>query len=640
MNERELLARVKEFVRAPEEGRVDPKDALESLKRLLLVQESGLTSNAPSPERSSSSHVDTSKARVLQNVLETIPYYVFWKDRDLNYLGCNDAFAHAAGLSGPQQIVGMNDVELPWRAEETVWFQAWDRRVMESGVAELNIEEPQLQADGRNRFLSTSKVPLRNENNEVIGILGIFNDITERKELENELRQAKEAAEASMHAKADFLAAMSHELRTPLTLILSSVEHIVRDGGFDGSPSVAASLARIQRNAQRLQVMTDDVLEFSRHEAGHLQIRKHPVRIDKHVSEVLSDLEPTATARDLVLKTNIAESLGTVSLDIAKFEKIVLNLVGNAIKFTPPGGQVDVSLYREHDELVLTVRDDGIGIDPSNHERIFMRFEQVDGGSTRRYEGSGLGLSLVRVFAEAMGGEIRLASALGEGAEFSVRVPVVAAPAEAGGGVDALCIDRTWAAQPDPSQASDPPTVVGTTGPTVVLAEDSSELRQYLTELLAREFRVTSVADGLSALEVIRAAPPDVIVTDVMMPAMDGFELVAALKADPALATIPVLLLTARAGAEAAADGLNRGADDYLSKPFNGSDLVARMRAACRMKDLNLRLIVTAKRASEAESREVLLRMRAELDHVSRVASLGALTASVTHEVSQPSPAS
>lgn len=636
VNERELLAKIEEFARAPNGGRVSAREALESIKVLIAVHDSRLGSNLKGPTTGPPSPAEASKARVLQNVLETIPYFVFWKDRNLNYLGCNDAFAHAAGLGSPQQIVGMNDVELPWKPEETVWFQAWDRRVMDSGRAELNIEEPQLQADGRNRFLSTSKVPLRNDDNEVIGVLGIFNDITERKELEQQLLLAKNAAEASASAKADFLAAMSHELRTPLTLILSSVEEISNQQPSDALPALVSSLARIQRNAERLKVLTDDVLEFSRYEAGHLQLKTRAADVGEHARQLLYDAEQGASARGLVLSTSVSDSLGSVMVDVAKFEKILTNLVGNALKFTPRGGQIHVALYRDGDELVLVVQDDGIGIDPSDHERIFLRFEQVDGGSTRRYDGTGIGLSLVRVFTEIMGGSIRLESSLGAGARFAVRIPALAAPIPADGANEAPSVDRAWLASPSAEQPVIHPSAPSPAGPAVVLAEDSAELRQYLTELMAREFRVTALTNGRSALEAIRANPPDVVVSDVMMPGMDGFELVAALKADPALASIPVLLLTARAGAEAAADGLNRGADDYLSKPFSASDLIARMRAAYRMKVLNEQLVEAGRRAAESEAREMLSKMRAELAHVSRVAGLGALTASVTHEVSQP----
>ncbi len=363
------------------------------------------------------------RAWVLKNIIETIPYLVFWKDRNSNYLGCNEGFARAAGLNTSDDIVGKNDFELPWKKGESEWFRACDRRVIESGIPELNIEEPQLQAHGRQRFVSTSKVPLRDSSGEIVGVLGIYNDITERKMLEEDLRLAKEAAEVSALAKTDFLSAMSHELRTPLTLILSPVEWLLREKRSELSTSVVDSLMCVQRNADRLMILTDDILEFSKHEVGHLKLKTQALDVSKHVKQLVLDFEPTAEARGIALKLEGVDALGCVMLDIAKFDKILINLISNALKFTPSGGEVAVSLRLRDGAMVFAVADNGIGIDIADHDRIFRRFEQIEGGSTRRHGGTGLGLSLVKVFAELMGGSVSVESALGKGATFTVRIP-------------------------------------------------------------------------------------------------------------------------------------------------------------------------------------------------------------------------
>jgi len=286
---------------------------------------------------------------------------------------------------------------------------------------------------------------------------------------------------------------------------------------------------------------------------------------------------------------------------------------------------------------VIAVRDTGIGIDPAHHHRLFRRFEQIDGGSTRRHGGTGLGLSLVKIFAELMGGSVAVESALGRGTTFSVRLPRRTPDA----GTSTLARDvRNHDARTLASPSAVPPSQ-RTPSPakharTVVIAEDNPELRQYLAELLSEELNVIAVADGQLAYDAIREHRPDVVVSDVMMPVMDGFELVQKLKSDPALAAIPIVLLTARAGAESAADSLDRGADDYLSKPFSPIDLRARVRAACRMKALHDELLEAQRRAAEMERREALRETQAALAEVSKAASLAEMAAALAHEVNQP----
>jgi signal transduction histidine kinase len=295
-----------------------------------------------------------------------------------------------------------------------------------------------------------------------------------------------------------------------------------------------------------------------------------------------------------------------------------------------------VSLRLRDGAMVFAVADNGIGIDIADHDRIFRRFEQIEGGSTRRYGGTGLGLSLVKVFAELMGGSVSVESALGKGATFTVRIPRMLADESINDAARDVVSYQRHAFTPEAIGHDTPAQAPARGSPHVVVAEDNRDLRRYLTNLLSAEFRVTALEDGQSAYDVIRKEHPDVVVSDVMMPLMDGFELIAKLKSDPGLVTIPVLLLTARAGAEMAADSIDRGADDYLTKPFSPLDLLARVRAAHRMRQLYTSLIEAERRAYESEQREALQKMRAELAHVNRVSIMGELAASLAHEVKQP----
>ncbi|UJR83408.1 ATP-binding protein [Sandaracinus amylolyticus] len=629
-----MLTRIEEHARAALEGRIEASAALEAIAR--LASRDTPLGHGDHVESSAKRDHDRESSRVLKNIIDHIPYVVFWKDVRSVYLGCNAALARIGGLASPDDIVGRDDFSMPWTREEAEFFRSVDRRVMESGQAELDIEETQVQADGRRRVILTSKVPLRDESNAVIGILGIFTDITERKELEQQLLQAKEAAEVSARVKSDFLAVVSHELRTPLTLILSPLESLLSEARGELPTRVIGTLESVYRNAQRLRILTEDILEFSRREAGHLALDPRPLDVAGHVGQLALDLAPAAAARGIELRaTTLDPALGVALVDIAKLDKILINLLGNALKFTPAGGEITVSAELVDDTMVFAVRDTGIGIDPADHDRVFRRFEQIEGGSARAHGGVGLGLSLVKGLAEAMQGSVSVDSELGRGATFAVRIPRRAADRGALPLVRdldltprALVVD-TPADSPAPARAP-------ADAARVVVAEDSSDLRQYLTQLLSAEFQVVAVANGQLAYEVIREQRPDVVVSDVMMPVMDGFELVRRLKADPALATIPVVLLTARAGAEAAADGLDRGADDYLSKPFSPLDLLARVRSAHRMKVLRDRLLEAHRRAADAEREEALRDTRAALAEIGKVASLGEMAAAVAHEINQP----
>ncbi len=560
----------------------------------------------------------------LRTVIASVPFFVFWKDREGVFRGCNDMFAGIAGLATSAEIVGKTDYDMPWTKQESDLYREDDLSVIRSGKPKLNIEETNLDAEGNEKTILTSKVPLEADDGCIIGVLGIFADISARKKLEKELGHAKELAEAANQAKSDFLAAMSHELRTPLTLILAPLEALLA-GERALAPDLARVLTQTHRNAARLKTLTDEILDFSKHQAGHLRLSPQVVRLSEHVQQLVSDMQAAAAACGVTLRTDgIQSDLGALRLDSSKFDKIVVNLVGNALKFTPRGGTVAVSLQAVGTDLALSVEDSGIGIDPALHERLFRRFEQLDNSSTRSRGGTGLGLSLVKAFAELMGGSVSVDSELGKGSTFRVRVPFE------------VTLDAPEALEAKASTHTSPARVLSLPGrsngerqswlpsdssaPRVLVAEDNDELRTYIGDVLGAHFRVLAVADGAAAYDAIRLQQPDVVVSDVMMPLLDGFELLAKLKADPELRTIPVLMLTARASIEASADSLDRGADDYLAKPFSSIDLIARVRAAYRMKQLNASLLEAERRAAQAE----------------RLAGLGHLLAQLSHELNNP----
>ena len=308
------------------------------------------------------------------------------------------------------------------------------------------------------------------------------------------------------------------------------------------------------------------------------------------------------------------------------YERILFNYVGNAVKFTPAGGTITVTLTATEKELELAISDTGIGVSEAAQSLLFQRFQQVDTSSTRRYGGTGLGLSLVKEYAEIMGGHVGVTSTLGVGSRFSVTLPrhVVDVPAVFGPlNVSALEINARLV-----DDAVDSRRVpVNDHRPCVLVAEDSSELRAFAASVLEPTYRVLTCADGREALAAVREHRPDVVVTDVMMPEMDGNQLLAAIKEDPVLRETPVIVMTAHVGRSTLASTLAAGADDFLSKPFSPTELQARVGVAVRLH--------AATRALVAKHEE-LVRTVDGVVEMEKLAALGRMLSQVSHEINNP----
>ncbi|WP_437815355.1 ATP-binding protein [Sorangium sp. So ce1078] len=599
---------------------------------------------------------------VLEYVIANVPHAIFWKDRQGRFLGGNQNFLNDTNTRVLENLVGKTDFDV-WGEQDAESFVRVDRDVMERGTAFLDIEEPLLRPDGERRVLLTSKVPLRDERGEVTGLLGIYADITERKRMETELQKAKEAADAASRAKGEFLTVMSHELRTPLSLILGPIESLLSSHDEPLSPRVRADLERIQRSGRRLRRLVDDVLDYQKIEAGKMQVDWEAVDVKELVADMVEEARPAAECGGVQLSLRVDSAVRTVPLDRRKFEKIALNLLGNALKFTPPGGLVEVGLRAADSEFELAVKDTGPGIPPDQRHLLFRRFQQIDASATRKHEGTGIGLSLAKELTELMGGTVGVESQLGVGSRFFVRLPR---------GADGVMASRAPRAAEPPAGAGGlappPPRAAGdlaapaprisdlaapaprAAGPVarapgegrrdraqasrVVVAEDNPDMASYLEGILSAEHEVVLAANGREALESIRATRPDVIVSDVMMPEMDGFELVRRLKGDPELRDIPVLLLTARASRAEAVGGLEVGADEYVSKPFDPLELRARVRAAERLHRAYLEL--AAKNRELAAALKRLSETQEELLQAGKMAAIGTLVAGLSHEMNNP----
>ena len=438
---------------------------------------------------------------------------------------------------------------------------------------------------------------------------------------EEQKKRAEALAELD-RAKTTFFSNVSHEFRTPLTLILGPVEDGLTDGAHPLPPVQRERLELVHRNGLRLLKLVNTLLDFSRIEAGRVQASYVPADLARLTADLASAFRSTVEKTGLRLTVQCAPLPEAVWVDREMWEKVVLNLISNAFKFTFEG-EIAVAVRAKGGRAELSVRDTGTGIPPEELPRIFERFHRVKGVKGRTYEGSGIGLALVQELVRLHGGEVRVESTLGTGSTFTVSLPfgnahlprerLEAAPhlASTATGTAAYIqeaqgwLERDAGPEPLPAAPLSGRAVPrGRAAPLtghLLLADDNADMRAYLRRLLEGAYTVEAVENGTRALEAARARPPDLVLADVMMPGLDGFGLLRELKADPRTAAVPVILLSARAGQEATVDGLAAGADDYLAKPFNARELLARVEGTVRL-------------ARVRAERERLLRERADFE--------------------------
>jgi signal transduction histidine kinase/integral membrane sensor domain MASE1 len=441
----------------------------------------------------------------------------------------------------------------------------------------------------------------------------VMQDVTEQ-------RRAEVLAELD-RAKTAFFGNVSHEFRTPLTLLLGPLQELLGASPERLDPEAREQVAMAHRNGLRLLRLVNTLLDFSRLEAGHLRPVYVPTDLAAYTEELAGVFRSAiehAGLRLVVLCPCLGEP---VYVDREQWEKIVLNLLSNAFKFTFTG-EIGVSLRARGERVVLTVRDTGTGIPPEELPHLFERFHRVQGAHGRTQEGTGIGLALVQELARMHGGAVGVASTVGSGTTVTVAIPrgVAHLPADQVGAAGeaarasgaAAYVEEAWRWLPDAprslagEEAGDDalaaPGPAATRGGEAVLparllvADDNADLRAYLRRLLRGRGAVQTVADGAAALQLARAWEPDLILADVMMPGVDGFALLKAVRADPQLRSISVILLSARAGDQARIEGLRAGADDYLVKPFAAAELLARVDAQLGLVRLRGEALAAAER--------------------------------------------
>jgi len=425
-----------------------------------------------------------------------------------------------------------------------------------------------------------------------------------------ERRRAEALAELD-RAKTTFFSNVSHELRTPLTLMIGPLEDLLRDDARELGSDARASLQIAHRNGLRLRRLVDSLLDFSRLEAGRLVPQRESVDIGAYTTELASMFRAAIERAGLVFDVDASAGI-TAHVDTAMWEKIVFNMLSNAFKHTL-AGSIRVQVIDEGESIALRVADTGVGIPADALPHVFDRFYRVPNARARTHEGAGIGLALVHELVRLMGGTIAVESEAGAGTTFTVTMPrraadAAAARADAAGAardrslVQAHIEEATgWlasdeAAERSPSAATAQPAEAS---PTVLLVDDNADMRTYLQRLLSARFDVVTAANGEEALAAVEQRLPDLVLTDVMMPRLDGFELLKALRTNERTREVPVVLLSARAGEDSRIEGLDAGADDYLVKPFSARELHARVASNLALAKAR-RSFVQAARDSEA----------------------------------------
>ena len=449
-------------------------------------------------------------------------------------------------------------------------------------------------------IIDASLMPVKDEHGHVAFITAEGRDITEKKAHEREIARQREELAQLDKLKTQFFANISHEFRTPLTLMIGPLEDaLASPEGLSAANRQRLELAR--RNSERQLKLVNTLLDFSRIEACRMEASYQPTDLCALTIELASVFRSAIERAGMRLIIDCHPLSEMVYVDHDMWEKIVLNLLSNAFKFTFQG-EIEISLYPVGPAVELAVRDTGTGIPADEIPRLFERFHRIKGARGRSFEGSGIGLALVLELVKLHAGTVRVDSQLGQGSRFVISIPLgtehlpaariqaqparssTAVAAEAYVGEAERWLPDTIALPSDP-QISSPATVTTPLpahtpeepGPCIVVADDNADMRDYLRRLLQTQYHVVAVENGERAIQLTQQLRPALLLTDVMMPGVDGFGILQAIRSDPAVSHTPVILLSARAGEESRIEGLQAGADDYLVKPFTARELAARV---------------------------------------------------------------
>jgi PAS domain S-box-containing protein len=505
----------------------------------------------------------TNSRMQMHAILEHSPAVIYLKDLDGRYLMVNRVWRTVTGIPEERAIgATYHDLQSPEIADE---FVRDDRRVAETRTA-MQSEENLPHPDGTVHTYMSYKFPVADENDKVFAIGGVSSDITDLKLLQTDLEQTRDVADAANQAKSAFLASMSHELRTPMNAILGYSEMLIEEAEDAEQEAFIPDLKKINQSGTHLLALINDVLDLSKIESGKMEVFPEDIKLDILIDEVAATAHPLLEKNSNKLAVERGKNLGNTFQDLTKLRQILFNLMSNAAKFTHKGTvtlQANRLTKGNGDWLTLAVSDTGIGIAKDKLDHVFAEFSQADNTTTRDYGGTGLGLAISRRYCGLIGGELSVHSELGEGSTFTVQIPADLPGSKAREQTATKPAELTGVVQ-ESEQTITP-------GSTILVIDDDPEACELIERNLTKDgFSVVTATSGEQGLRMAHDIQPAAITLDVMMPGMDGWSVLRALKADPVLRHIPVIMLTMM---DDRSRGYSLGAVDYLTKPVDREQL-------------------------------------------------------------------
>ena len=508
------------------------------------------------------------QARLLQ-LINTISDRVYFKDLESRFLMANQIILDETGLKDLSELNGLSDAHF-FQSELAAQYREEERLLMESGQPRFDVEEHQVLKDGTSRWMSTSKVPMRDERGEVIGLMGISRDITEQKikevdlqKMNMKLKEATFLALSADRAKSEFLGVMSHELRTPLNGILGFADLLLDESQI--SPDVRDKISVIHSSGHSLLRILEDILEFTRVEGGTLKLQNIPFSLSELAWKCIRIIEPEANVKSLQLSVVLDGNIPPTLLgDPERIQQVLLNLLRNAVKYTDHGSVTLRADFQKSERIGISVEDTGPGIDADHWEKIFLPFTQGDASMGRKFEGIGMGLTISKRLLERMGSDLTLRSELGKGSVFSfeLNLPSVSSKqiAEIDGDSNLGKLDKDFAKR----------------FPVRILAvEDNALNMKLLVSLLGNlGYRdVLKATDGGESLDILEKEKVDLIFMDLQMPIVDGLEATRRIRSQeaktPSATPVRIIALTANASTSVRNECFTAGMNHYISKPFN-----------------------------------------------------------------------
>jgi two-component system aerobic respiration control sensor histidine kinase ArcB len=506
----------------------------------------------------------------IMTMLDLLPAQIFWKDKDLIYRGCNQAFVRSIGLHNKEEIIGKSDVDLPVDQVVSAKYRQDDFMVMESRTSKLNVEEEQLLADGTKKLLSTSRMPILNSLGEPEGVLGVYIDMT----LEHDLSRAKEAAESANQAKTEFLENMRHDIRTPLAGIVGFAELLKLESKDQLFKDYAENLVV---SSHALLNILDEVLESIKVSSGEIPLLKRKFDLYHTIKQVMDLNQARAAQKRLQLNLHIdAKVPQYVVGDKIRLHRIVLELVANALNFTDRG-EVNLRLVCEQNEsqklvLKIVLKDTGIGMPHEKQQEIYLQFRRLSPSYKGIYKGAGLGLFIVKRFIEELQGEIYVESEIGKGTQFTCLIPLQAALIADASGIDKSDLPLEPVTVLNFSKRRHESFIKPKSPPQALVVEDNLIARLSAQALLQKCGCEVDIAEnGQDAIKAYQHKHYDLIFMDIGLPDIDGCEVVKSMRKLPRfLHKTPVIIaLTSHVGEEQKRQYMDVGMNGVYTKPLS-----------------------------------------------------------------------